>query len=68
MMVRADASAKPVYIVNASHGKGVAVSLAAPAAIETFDVFGVSQGTTRLAAGLAELAVPPSGYARISGK
>ena len=68
MMVRADASAKPVYIVNASHGKGVAVSLAAPAAIETFDVFGVSQGTTRLAAGLAELAVPQSGYAKITRK
>ena len=64
-LVRTGAPDRPVYVINASQRTGVAVSLAAPAQVELFDVYGTSLGVRRFAAGLAEIPVPPSGYARM---
>ena len=41
------------------------VALAAPAQVELFDVYGTSLGLRTFAAGIAEIPVPPSGYAKI---
>ena len=64
-LVKTGAPDRPVYVVNATLRKGVAVSLAAPAQVECFDVYGVSQGRRQYDAGFVEIPVPPSGYARI---
>ncbi len=64
-LVKTGAPDRPVYVVNATLRKGVAVSLAAPAQVECFDVYGVSQGRRQYDAGLVEIPVPASGYARI---
>ena len=64
-LVKTGVPDRPVYVINATLRKGVAVSLAAPAQVEFFDVYGVSQGRRHFDAGLAEIPVPPSGYAKI---
>ena len=64
--VRSGAADKPVYIVNATGGAAVVADLAAPARVEFFDVFGKPAGAASAAAGLVRLAVPASGYAKVS--
>ena len=61
------AADKPVYLVNAT-GKGAMLVdfVAAPSAIELFDVFGRPCGTARATAGLNRIKVPASGFARAS--
>ena len=65
LLVRAGAPDRPVYVINATHRTGAAVALAAPAQVELFDVYGTSLGLRTFAAGIAEIPVPPSGYAKI---
>lgn len=64
-LVRAGKLDRPVYVVNATLTKGVAVALSSPADVELFDVYGTSQGKRGYDAGLAEIPVPQSGYAKI---
>ena len=66
--VPVDAVAKPVYVVNATGGRGVLVELAAPCRVERFDVFGTSDGVDECPAGFQRLPVKASGFARIAGK
>jgi hypothetical protein len=63
---RSGAADRPVYLVNATGGTGVLVELAAPARAEFFDVFGKPSGETKARAGIVRLAVPSSGYAKIT--
>lgn len=65
--VKSGAADKPVYLVNATGTDAVIVDFAAkPAAIDAFDVFGRPAGTRTASAGLVRLAVPASGYVKIS--
>ena len=64
--VRTGAADRPVWIVNATGGNGVIVEFAADARVEFFDVFGKSAGKVQAAKGLARLAVPSSGCAKVS--
>ena len=63
---RSGAADRPVYLVNATGGAGALVDLAAPARVEFFDVFGKPAGETKVRAGIVRLAVPSSGYAKIT--
>ena len=56
---------RPTYLLNNTGAKGVTVRAAAPASVELFDTYGKAVGTRTLAAGLCDLDVPASGYARI---
>ena len=67
-LVRAGKSDKDVYVVNATYSESLPFRLSADAEIETFDVFGSLVGKVRFAAGLADVAVPPSGYAKVVWK
>jgi alpha-galactosidase len=67
-LVRAGKSDKDVYVVNATYSESLPFRLSADAEIETFDVFGSPVGKVRFAAGLADVAVPPSGYAKVVWK
>ena len=64
-LVRIGAPDRPAYLINASQRTGVAAALEAPAEVELFDVYGTSLGRRSCAAGLADIPVPPSGYAKI---
>ena len=64
--VRTGAADRPVWIVNATGGNGVIVEFAADALVEFFDVFGKPAGKVQAAKGLARLAVPASGCAKVS--
>ena len=64
-VVDLSASSKPAYVVNGSQQKGLVVKLAHSAKVELFDVFGNSVEKLKVKAGLAELAIPASGYAKI---
>ena len=64
--VRAGAADRPVFLVNATGGPGMLVELAAPCRVEFFDVFGKPAGKTSSGAGIVRLAVPASGYAKVS--
>jgi hypothetical protein len=58
---------KVVYLVNATGTDEMIVDFAAkPALIEAFDVLGKAAGERVAAAGLVRLAVPKSGYVRVS--
>ena len=60
-------AAKPVFLVNATGTGAIVVDLPAkPASVELFDVFGRPAGTIAGAAGLQRLAVPASGYAKVT--
>ena len=67
-LVRAGKADKDVYVVNATYSESLPFRLSADAEIETFDVFGSPVGKVRFAAGLADVAVPPSGYAKVVWK
>ena len=59
------AADKPVILVNATGTGTVLFELASGARVEFFDVLGRPAGTVSAAKGLARLAVPASGYAKI---
>ena len=65
--VRAGAPDRQVYLLNATGGAGMIVDFArAPKGIELFTVLGKSAGTVSATAGLNRLAVPASGYAKVT--
>ena len=64
--VRTGAADRPVWIVNATGGKGVAAEFAADAQVEFFDVFGKPAGKAQAAKGISRLAVPASGCAKVA--
>ena len=65
--VNAGTSGKDVYLINATGAKAMLVDFPEkPARIEFFDVFGKRAGTGMPAVGLVRLAVPASGYAKVS--
>ena len=65
--VNAGSAGKDVYLVNATGSKSMLVELATkPGRIELFDVFGKSAGSCAPQVGLVRLAVPASGYAKVS--
>ena len=55
------ASDRPAYVLNASAKAEVAVDLAAPAVVRTYDVFGACTGESRLEKGLRRVSCPVSG-------
>ena len=57
---------RPVFIVNATGGRGALVELAADARVEFFDVFGRPAGATSVAKGVLRLNIPASGFAKIA--
>ena len=63
--VRTGVADRPVFIVNATGGRGTLVEFAADARIELFDVFGKPTGTASVAKGLLRIDVPPSGFAKV---
>lgn len=67
-LVRAGAPDKPVYAVNATYSESLPFRLAAAAEVEFFDVFGGSKGVKSFGPGLVDVAVPPSGYVKITWK
>lgn len=65
--VRTGAPDREVYLINATGRAGMTVDFAAkPAAIEAFDVMGRPAGARSADAGLNRLAVPASGYAKVT--
>ena len=64
--VRSGPANRHVYVVNATGGAGVLVDFAAPGQVELFDVFGNRSGSAKVDAGIARLAIPPSGYAKVA--
>lgn len=65
--VRTGPAGKTVYLVNATGGAGMIVDFEAePARIEAFDTLGRPAGTLDAPAGIRRLAVPESGYAKVS--
>ena len=61
------AADRPVYAINATGRNRIALRLAGgPATGEVFDTFGVKRGTVALKAGLQDVAIPASGYLRIT--
>ena len=63
--VRTGAADRPVFIVNATGGRGALVEFAADARVEFFDVFGKPAGTASVAKGLSRIDVPSSGFAKV---
>ena len=63
--VRSGASDRPVFLVNATGGRGILAEFAADARVELFDVFGKPAGTTPVAKGLVRLDIPASGSAKV---
>jgi alpha-galactosidase len=61
------AADKPVYVLNASGKARVAVRLAASAKGVLFDTFGNPAGELALKPGAQDVAIPVSGYLRVSG-
>ena len=61
---RTGAADRPVFLVNATGGRGMLVEFAADARIEFFDVFGRPAGTASVGKGIVRLDVPASGYAK----
>ncbi len=61
------AADKPVYVLNASGKARVAVRLAASAKGVLFDTFGSPAGELALKPGAQDVAIPVSGYLRVSG-
>jgi len=57
---------RPVFIVNATGGRGALVELAADARVEFFDVFGKPAGATSVAKGVLRLDIPASGFAKVA--
>ena len=64
--VRSGAADRPVYLVNATGGNGMLVDFAASGRVEFFDVFGKTSGESKVDSGIVRLAVPPSGYAKVT--
>ena len=64
--VRSGAADRPVYLVNATGGNGMLVDFAASGRVEFFDVFGKPSGKSKVDSGIVRLAVPPSGYAKVT--
>ena len=60
------AADKPIVLVNATGTGAVLVELRADAQVEFFDVLGRPSGRLSAGKGLVRLAVPASGYAKIS--
>jgi alpha-galactosidase len=57
---------RPVFIVNATGGRGALVEFAADARVEFFDVFGKPTGVTSVAKGVSRLDIPASGFAKVA--
>ena len=63
--VRTGAADRPVFLVNATGGRGILAEFAADARVEFFDVFGKPAGTASVAKGIVRLDIPASGFAKI---
>ena len=63
--VRTGAADRPVFLVNATGGRGVLAEFAADARVEFFDVFGKPAGTVSVAKGIVRLDIPASGFAKM---
>ena len=63
--VRTGAPDRTAFLVNATGGAGMLVEFPAPARVFLFDVFGRSVGEKSVEAGIARLAVPFSGFAKV---
>ena len=59
---------KPVYVINATGADSLAVDAGDAATAELFDTVGRKTGSAAVAAGLQRLAVPKSGYAKLTVK
>ena len=64
--VRTGVADRPVFIVNATGGRGALVEFAADARVEFFDVFGKPAGVTSVAKGVLRLDIPASGFAKVA--
>lgn len=64
--VRTGAADRPVFIVNATGGRGTLVEFAVDARVEFFDVFGRPAGGTSVAKGIVRLDIPASGFAKVA--
>ena len=63
--VRTGAADRPVFLVNATGGRGMLAEFAADARVEFFDVFGKAAGTDSVAKGFVRIDVPASGFAKV---
>ena len=66
LVVPTGALDRPVYIVNGANTADLPVDFAAPARVEKFDTFGARAGTEEVSAGLRRVAVPVSGYLKVT--
>ena len=57
---------KPVYILNSTDSDSLAVEIPSPAKVESYDTYGAKAGEREYPAGCNRMAVPPSGYLKIS--
>ena len=63
--VSTGAADRPVFLVNATGGRGILAEFAADARVEFFDVFGKPAGTASVAKGIVRLDIPASGFAKM---
>jgi inosine-uridine nucleoside N-ribohydrolase len=66
LSARVPDDAKTVYVVNATAEPSLVLDLSAARKAEVYDTFGRKTGSRTLAEGLVRLAVPASGYVRLS--
>ena len=67
LVVDAGGADRTVYVLNGANTDSITLNLqCAPARIEVYDTFGTRVDSPACQAGLQRLAVPVSGYARIS--
>ncbi len=64
-LIPTGAADKPVIVINATGAPGVVLDAPADGRAEFFDVVGRPAGSAPVAKGVARLAIPASGYARI---
>ena len=63
--VRAGAADRTVWLVNATGGPEMTVDFSAGGRVELFDVLGKPAGMVSVSKGVARLAVPASGFAKV---
>ena len=63
--VNTGASDRPVFLVNATGGKGLLAEFVADARVEFFDVFGKPAGSASVVKGISRINVPVSGFAKV---
>ena len=66
VVVKTGAADKPVYLVNGTGAASMVVESTSDGTAEFFDVLGKACGTAAFKAGLNRLAIPKSGYAKVT--